>query len=119
MSIAPSGSSAIVAAVDWLQQTLLGTVATTVAIIAVASIGFLALSGRVDLRRSATVIIGCFILFGAPSIAVGLQALSAGGADGAQLAVPPPPAPIFQPPQRQGGEAAPFDPYAGAAVPAP
>jgi type IV secretion system protein VirB2 len=32
----PSGSSVIVAAVGWIQGTLLGTVATTVAIIAVA-----------------------------------------------------------------------------------
>jgi len=119
MSIAPSGSSALVAAVGWLQQTLLGTVATTVAIISVASIGFLALSGRFDVRRSATAIIGCFILFGAPGIVAGLQALIAGGADGPRLAVPPPAAPIFQPPQRQSGETAPFDPYAGAAVPVP
>lgn len=41
----------------------------TVAIVAVASIGFLMFTGRTDLRRAARVIIGCFILFGATTIA--------------------------------------------------
>ncbi len=37
--------------------------------IALAGIGFVMLAGRVDLRRGATVILGCFILFAAPSMA--------------------------------------------------
>ena len=69
----PQGSSIIVRAVQWLQGTLLGTIATTVAVIAVAGIGFLMLTGRINWRYGATVIIGCFILFGAASIVGGIQ----------------------------------------------
>lgn len=111
----PGGSGALVAAVQWLQGTLLGTVATTVAVICVATIGLMMLSGRVDLRRGASVVIGCFILFGASSIAAGIQSVA--GGDGAprevveaELWVPPP----LPPPPPAG----PADPYAGAAVPA-
>jgi type IV secretory pathway VirB2 component (pilin) len=42
----------------WLQGTLLGTVATTIAVIAVASMGFLMLAGRIDWRRGVTVVVG-------------------------------------------------------------
>jgi type IV secretion system protein VirB2 len=69
----PAGSGAVVSAVGWLQGTLLGTVATVVAVIAVASVGFLMLTGRINWRYGATVILGCFILFGAASIVGGIQ----------------------------------------------
>ena len=69
----PSGSGPIVAAVHWLQGTLLGTVATVVAAMAVASVGFMMLTGRMNWRYGATVILGCFILFGAASIVAGIQ----------------------------------------------
>ena len=69
----PAGSGVIVSAVRWLQGTLLGTVATVVAVIAVASVGFLMLTGRINWRYGATVILGCFILFGAASIVAGIQ----------------------------------------------
>ncbi len=44
----PAGSGPIAGAVDWLQGTLLGNVATAVAVIAVAAVGFMMLSGRVN-----------------------------------------------------------------------
>ena len=69
----PAGSGVLVSAVQWLQGTLLGTVATVVAVIAVASVGFLMLTGRINWRYGATVILGCFILFGAASIVAGIQ----------------------------------------------
>jgi type IV secretion system protein VirB2 len=69
----PAGSGVLISAVHWLQGTLLGTVATVVAIIAVASVGFLMLTGRINWRYGATVILGCFILFGAASIVAGIQ----------------------------------------------
>lgn len=69
----PAGSGAIVSAVRWLQGTLLGTVATVVAVIAIASVGFLMLTGRINWRYGATVILGCFVLFGAASIVAGIQ----------------------------------------------
>jgi type IV secretion system protein VirB2 len=75
----PAGSGVLVSAVRWLQGTLLGTVATVVAVIAVASVGFLMLTGRMNWRYGATVIIGCFILFGAASIVAGIQSAASGG----------------------------------------
>ncbi len=75
----PAGSGPIVAALGWLQGTLLGNVATAVAVMAVAAVGFMMLTGRLNWRFGATVIIGVFILFGAASIVAGIQA-AAGGA---------------------------------------
>ena len=72
----PAGSGPIVGAVRWVQGTLLGTVATVVAVIAVASVGFMMLTGRMNWRFGATVILGCFILFGAASIVAGIQSAS-------------------------------------------
>jgi type IV secretion system protein VirB2 len=70
----PQGSGPIVSALSWLQGTLLGNVATTVAVIAVAMVGFMMLTGRLNWRFGATVIVGCFVLFGATAIVSGIQA---------------------------------------------
>jgi type IV secretion system protein VirB2 len=75
----PAGSGVLVSAVRWLQGTLLGTVATVVAVIAVATVGFLMLTGRINWRYGATVIVGCFILFGAASIVAGIQSTASLG----------------------------------------
>ncbi|MEG3125133.1 TrbC/VirB2 family protein [Sphingomonas sp. GB1N7] len=69
----PAGSGVLVSAVGWLQGTLLGTIATVVAVIAIASVGFMMLTGRINWRYGVTVIIGCFIVFGAASIVAGIQ----------------------------------------------
>ncbi len=74
----PQGSGPIVAALGWLQGTLLGNVATAVAVMAVAAVGFMMLTGRMNWRFGATVIIGCFILFGAGAIVSGIQSAAAG-----------------------------------------
>ncbi|MBX9576102.1 MAG: TrbC/VirB2 family protein [Caulobacteraceae bacterium] len=70
----PQGSGPIVSAVQWLQGTLLGTVATVVAVIAIACVGFMMLTGRMNWRHGGVVILGCFILFGAVSIVAGIRA---------------------------------------------
>lgn len=75
----PAGSGVIVGAVSWLQNTLLGTVATVVAVIAVAAVGFMMLTGRINWRHGAVVVLGLFILFGATSIVAGIRAAAAGG----------------------------------------
>jgi type IV secretion system protein VirB2 len=75
----PAGSGALTGAVRWIQGTLLGTIATVVAVIAVAVVGFQMLTGRINWRYGATVILGCFILFGAASIVAGLQSTAALG----------------------------------------
>ena len=70
----PKGSGPIIAALSWMQGTLMGNVAMTVAVMAVAAVGFLMLTGRMNWRFGATVVLGCFILFGAGAIVSGIQA---------------------------------------------
>lgn len=69
----PQGSGPILGAVGWVQGTLLGNVATSVAVIAVAVVGFMMLTGRMNWKHGITVILGCFILFGATAIVAGIQ----------------------------------------------
>ena len=99
-------------AIDWIEQMLLGSVATVVATLAVAITGLLLLNGRMDWRRGARTIAGCFLIFGAPIIAAGLLAPATSTSPGAvspvlEPEVPPPPP---RPPEA-------YDPYAGAALP--
>ena len=75
----PAGSGVLVSAMNWLQGTLLGTIATVAAIIAVAAVGFMMLTGRINWRYGVTVILGCFILFGASSIVAGIHSTAALG----------------------------------------
>jgi type IV secretion system protein VirB2 len=75
----PAGSGPIVSALGWLRDTLLGQVATTVAVIAVAMVGFMMLTGRLNWRFGATVIVGCFILFGSAAIVAGIQSTAGMG----------------------------------------
>jgi type IV secretion system protein VirB2 len=75
----PQGSGPIVAALQWLQGTLMGNVATAIAVMAVAACGFMMLTGRLNWRMGATVIIGCFVLFGAGAIVTGIQSAAAVG----------------------------------------
>ena len=113
----PSAGNSIADAVAWIQEVALGTVATTIAIIAVAGIGLVILSGRLALRRGIAVVLGCFILFGAAGIAatltniggvsMGTNEISASDSSplAQQVSASPPSAP------------ADYDPYAGASVP--
>lgn len=80
-AVNPQGSGPILASVQWIQGTLLGNVATSVAVVAVAVVGFMMLTGRMNWRHGVTVIIGCFVLFGAAAIVAGIQmaARAAGG----------------------------------------
>lgn len=110
----PDGGRALVEAAIWWQTLATGTVATVIATIAVAVIGLLMLQGRLPLRRGVTVVLGCFLLFGARTITDGLLNVSR-RATGETVAarVPIPPAPIATAPPQPSV----YDPYAGAAVP--
>ena len=111
----PGEPSVFVAASEWVQATLLGSLATAVAVMAVATVGLLLLTGRVNLKRGLTVIVGCFILFGASSIANGLSgaASSVTNASGERIgAVPLKPTALQLSPQAPARE----DPYAGASL---
>jgi type IV secretion system protein VirB2 len=74
----PQGSGPIIAALSWIQGTMLGNVATAIAVMAVAAVGFMMLTGRINWRFAATVILGCFVLFGAGAIVAGIQSASMG-----------------------------------------
>lgn len=113
------GGGALGAAVEWLQALLLGSVATTIAVLAVASVGFLLLSGRIDLRRGAQVVFGCFILFGASTIATGIMRRIEGTQSTASAEALPaasPPLSVATTAQAAHPDL-PYDPYAGAALP--
>ena len=74
----PAGSSPILAALNWVQNTLLGNVATSAAVIAVAAVGFMMLTGRIEWKRGLTVIVGAFIIFGAVTIVAGIRSMAGG-----------------------------------------
>jgi type IV secretion system protein VirB2 len=74
----PPGSGPILGALSWVQGTLLGNLATTVAVIAVAVVGLMMLTGRIDWRRGITVVIGAFIVFGAVAIVEGMRSVATG-----------------------------------------
>ena len=58
----------ITSALLWMQGILLGPIATSLAVMAVAGVGFMMLTGRMNWRYGGTVIIGVFIIFGAPRL---------------------------------------------------
>jgi type IV secretory pathway VirB2 component (pilin) len=111
----PGSGGSLTAAVTWVGSLLTGTVATAIATIAIAGIGFLMLQGRLPLRRGATIVVGCFIIFGAGTISRGLMMLSTeltGNSRAGSALNTIPPTPIRPPAQPEV-----YDPYAGASVP--
>ena len=105
-------SSPIEAAVNWIGAVLIGELALGLCVLAVAFVGFLMMSGRVPIKTGMRVAVGCFVILGAPSIAVGflgawdtsfptVPTVSPIAADPATAREPPP---------------ADYDPYAGASV---
>ena len=114
-SLGDQNAGAIPTAISWIERALLGPAATSVAILAVAVIGFGMLWGRVDLRAAGRTTLGAFILFGAPLIAYRMSSSLSGG-EVAALSVAEQAAPVSPAPQlpRNAPEK---DPYAGAAVP--
>lgn len=69
----PSGRNALGDSAGWIADTMLGSVATGLCVLAVAFVGVMMLTGRLDWRQGIRVILGCFIIFGAPVIAAGLM----------------------------------------------
>lgn len=107
--------NAFAASVTWIQAILTGSIATAIGVIAIASIGLLMLSGRVDLRRGARVILGCFVVYGSAVLASGL--LGAARVDPQTRAEKPPYTSVAVPEQLLSpAQLPPSDPYAGAAV---
>ncbi len=108
-------SQALGAAGGWIVDLMQSNLVVAIAALAVAGIAFAMLLGRVPIRKAAATIFGCFIFFGATTIA---QALLGS-------ATPPPTEPAASPalpttgPTELDAKPAdpPTDPYAGASVP--
>ena len=100
---------------NWINATLMGSLAAAVATVTIAFVGLAMLSGRLQARDAARVVLGCFILFGAPAMVAGLMASLRDGNGAATLPIAgpppsaPPPALPLTPPS--------YDPYAGASLP--
>jgi type IV secretory pathway VirB2 component (pilin) len=109
---APEGS-ALVASASWIRDVLTGSLAVSIAVVAIAWLGFAIMQGRLPWRSGLRIVLGCFILFGSSTIATAFmwfagyeQARAVDVPASARTpAVPVPPAPPV------------FDPYAGASVP--
>ena len=69
----PSGSSPLQGAAGWITQIMQGPLVVTLCVIAVALVGFAALSGRLPVRMGARAVLGCFVVLGAPVIASALM----------------------------------------------
>ncbi len=114
--LAPKDDYALLEAAHWIDGVLLGPIATSMAIVAVALLGFAMLMGRINIHRALSVLLGCFLLFGARGIAEGLRSVGGNEAAAPSSAAGPPP-PIYpNVPKVHGGNSNAFDPYSGAAV---
>ena len=69
---APAGP-VLPSAAEWVTGTLFGDVAAALCVLAVAFVGLMLMSGRLAARDGLRVVIGCFVLLGAPLIAAGLR----------------------------------------------
>ena len=67
--IESNGTRPFEAAIGWVNAVLIGELAVGLCVMAVAIIGLLMLTGRLPVRKGARVILGCFVLLGAPAIA--------------------------------------------------
>ena len=97
----------------WLTALLTGSIAITVAVAGFALLGFLLLTGQIDVRRSGRVVLGAFLLFGTPMVVAGLMQLAV--ADSTHDTAPPVTA-ADQQPAREDLPPADYDPYAGASL---
>src|SRR5690348_11888425 len=96
------GAGALPSAILWSEQMLTGSIATIAAVLAVAGLGAAMLFGRIPHQRGLWIVIGCFILFSAPTVAGGLTAAFQPAVDSGPVTIsertsPATPAPAPQP----------------------
>ena len=99
-------------ATGWFDVVLAGPLVLALCSIAIAVMGLAMFAGRFEVRRGATVILGCFIILGASTIANGLVGRSTTSAAVADTPIATTPQP--QMPQRNDRKV--DDPYAGASL---
>jgi len=106
-----SEASPIASSLEWINGVLFGQLAVGLCVIAVAFVGFAILTGRWPLRLGFRVILGCFVLLGAPVIAAGFVGMFK---EQPVVVAVAPQAQIDSP--REKLEPAEYDPYAGASL---
>jgi type IV secretory pathway VirB2 component (pilin) len=62
----------LISALTMLQHMLLGPVAVSIAVVVIGGLGYLTMFGRLDRRDAIRLLLGCFAIFGASSIAAGI-----------------------------------------------
>ncbi len=101
-------------ATDWLTSTLLGSGAISLCVIAVAFVGLMLMAGRLAIRDGMRVVLGCFVLLGAPLIVAGLRGVADEAA--ASFAAPQSPPINVNAPPPEPLQPSNYDPYAGASL---
>ena len=110
-------SNAIPGALHWIEGALTGSLASAVAIIAIACFGLMLMSGRISKSRGVQLVLGCFIVFGSGPIAQGIVSsiVKAEHGSGSQPITRAPP--FLQSAPATVAIPDSYDPYAGAALP--
>jgi len=106
----PPVQSAFQASADWLAQLLTGSLVIALCVVAVAFIGLMLMTGHLSWRQSLRVMLGCFVLLGAPAISLALQGAVNRAARQEPVSEPPSPPTQTQSPLPPSN----YDPYAGA-----
>ncbi|MEP3050461.1 MAG: TrbC/VirB2 family protein [Erythrobacter sp.] len=109
----PTAEPVLENSVGWINGVVLGEIAVGLCILSVAFLGILMLTGRLPLRSGLRVVVGCFMLLGAPAIAAGFMW---GGDAMIERSAAAPVNPTEPDPVEVRGELPPtdYDPYAGA-----
>lgn len=106
-------TSVLAEAASWLPETLGGSVATFLCVLAVAWLGIGMMGGRLAIRNMTRVVVGCFVLFSAPILAEAFHALAqsseAVAPDVSTVGISEPNIPRDARPSA-------YDPYAGASL---
>lgn len=111
-ALATTGSdSTFIGAIGWINGLLLGNLAVGLCVLAVGYLGLMMLLGRTPVRQGMRVLLGCFILLGAPVIAASLS-----GAWQSAAPEAPDPMVVMPPEARAPLPPADYDPYAGASL---
>lgn len=105
------GGTSLVEAVRWIEGVLFGEVALVLCTLAVAAVGGAMLTGRLPIKQGLRVVLGCFILLGAPGIAAGIVDATY---ETPQASSQSPPVPAESLAPRPDLPPANYDPYDGA-----
>ena len=109
----PPATGVLENALGWINAVLLGELAVGLCVLAVAILGMLMLTGRLPLRQGGHVILGCFVLLGAPVIAAQIVGVSQ---ERRNYVVEPEPVVSEVLPPREDMPPADYNPYASATM---